>query len=500
MRPPGLETAPEASASPAPARAPAVWGADLLEQKRRAIREHYDRIAGQREQWIARNAYYYRRLTEFLRFVIEPQRRVLEIRSDTGYLLAAVEPSHGVGVDVSEGLVAVARRLHPGLRFEVQDPERLRLQETFDYVVINSIHDLVDIQATFSQLGPVTGPSSRVVVLGYNYLWRPLVRIAEAVGWKVPQPIPNWLSADDIKNLLALEGFQTIKTYGLFLMPVGLPLVADLLNRVVARLPGFRRLCLLYAVVARPAAPRGRPQEPMVSVVVPCKDERGNIESAVRRIPPMGRKTEIIFCDDRSTDGTADEIRRMQARFPERDIRLVRGPGICKALNVWAGFDEARGDILMILDADLTTMPEELPYFYRALVEGRGEFINGSRMVYPMEGQAMRGLNILGNTFFSWAFTFLLGQRIKDTLCGTKALWRADYARVKTFRGGWGVTDRWGDYELLFGAARLHLKIVDLPVHYMERIYGQTKMTKRFRNALVMLRMCQAALLKLKFV
>lgn len=475
------------------------WATPFLQGQREAVREHYDRLAEQREKWFSQNAYYYGKVTEFLRFAVEPNRRVLQVGCQTGFLLEAMQPSYGVGIDVSSRMVEVASKLRPAFRFERQDPEQLCLQEIFDYVLVSGVHNIVDVQAAFLKLRELCRPHSRVLVFGYSYLWQPLIKFAEKVGWKVPEPVPNWLSAEDIQNLLALSGFETVKTYGLFLLPVGIPGLSFLLNRVLARLPFFRRLCFLYVVIARPQV-KEAVSDATVSVIVPCKNESDNIEAAVQRIPEMGAGTEIIFCDDRSTDGTAEEVRRCQVAYPQRRIKLVEGPGICKALNVWKGFNAAEGEILMILDADLTTIPEELPYFYRALIEGCGEFINGSRMVYPMEEQAMRGLNILGNTFFGWAFTFLLGQRIKDTLCGTKALWRRDYERLARFHGTWGVTDRWGDYELLFGAARLHLKIVDLPVHYMERRYGETKMTKRFRNAWIMLRMCRSALVKLKFI
>jgi glycosyltransferase involved in cell wall biosynthesis len=232
-------------------------------------------------------------------------------------------------------------------------------------------------------------------------------------------------------------------------------------------------------------------------VVVPCKDERGNIEDAVQRIPDFGQPAEIIFCDDKSTDGTAEEVRRMQKLYPTRDIRLVEGPGICKAANVWTGFNSASGDILAILDADLTVMPEQLPYFVDAIMRGV-EFVNGSRLIYPVPRAAMKGANMVGNKLFSLVFSYLLGQRIKDTLCGTKVLWRSDWKRIQPMVGSWGIMDRWGDYELLFGAAKLNLRIIDQPVHYQERVYGMTKMTKVFKNGLIMLKMCLHGLSKLK--
>ncbi len=191
-------------------------------------------------------------------------------------------------------------------------------------------------------------------------------------------------------------------------------------------------------------------------------------------------------------------MRRLAALYPEKTIRLVSGPGICKSKNVWTGFEAATGDVLMILDADLTTMPEELPMFLSLLAGGGAEFVNGSRLIYPMPTSAMKGANMVGNKFFSVAFSYLLGQRVKDTLCGTKVIWRSDWERIKSYVGSWGTIDRWGDYDLLFGASKLNLRIVDLPVHYQERVYGTTKMTRVFRNGLVMLRMCFHGFVKLK--
>jgi glycosyltransferase involved in cell wall biosynthesis len=315
---------------------------------------------------------------------------------------------------------------------------------------------------------------------------------------KVPRTEQNWLSTLDIANLLKLAGFEALETHRIVIVPKYVPLVSAFLNRFCARLPLLKRLCMTQVVIARLLPTLVPKEELSVSVIVPCKDEKGNVEDAAQRIPQMGRQTEIIFCDDRSTDGTTEEVLRMQSVYSEKDIHLERGPGVCKSRNVWTGFDAATGDILMILDADLTTIPEELPYFLDVIAAGEAEFVNGSRLVYPVPKGAMTTANMLGNKFFSIAFTYLLGQRVKDTLCGTKVLWRSDWERIKPMLGSWGIEDRWGDYELLFGAAKLNLKILDLPVHYQERTYGSTKMTRVFRNGLVMLKMCWHGFLKLK--
>ena len=359
---------------------------------------------------------------------------------------------------------------------------------------------LEDVQRAFEELRKVCHAGTRVILTYYNYLWEPLLRAGEHLGWKRPQPEQNWLAPPDIQNLLSLAGFQTIRIGHHLLFPLRIPFLSTLCNRVLASLPVLRKLCLVQIVVARPA-PVAIPEESLsCSVIIPARNERGNIEGAVARTPRMGSRTELIFVEGNSSDGTAREIERVIAAHPDREIRLIpQADGVGKGDAVRKGFAAATGDVLMILDADLTMPPEELPKFLRALATGRGEFINGSRLVYPMEKQAMRFLNILGNKFFSLAFTWLLDQRFKDTLCGTKVLYRKDYDRIAAGRSYFGDFDPFGDFDLIFGAAKLDLKIVEVPIRYRERSYGTTQIS-RFRHGWLLLRMCLFALRRIKFV
>jgi SAM-dependent methyltransferase len=481
-----------------------TWGPAALEQRRERTRNHLAKIAVRREEWINRNRYYYELLNRLLRFLVEPQKRVLSVRCGTGNLLAVVQPVRGKGIDICPEIVEIAQQRNRSFEFAVAFPDKEEFrrafgpEEKFDYILFNDIGDTVDILQALRNLKPLCQRHTRVLVITYNRLWEPLVAFAEWIGMKVPRTEQNWLSTFDIANLLQLAGFEALETHRVVILPKYVPLVSAFLNRFCARLPVLKRLCMTQVVVGRLVPPPVRKEKLSVSVIVPCKDEMGNVEDAAQRIPELGRQTEIIFCDDQSTDGTADEVLRVQSLYLDKDIRLERGPGVCKSRNVWRGFDAAAGDILMILDADLTTIPEELPYFVDIIASGQAEFVNGSRLVYPVPKGAMTTANMLGNKFFSVAFTYLLGQHVKDTLCGTKVFWRSDWERIKPMLGSWGIEDRWGDYELLFGAAKLNLKILDLPVHYQERIYGSTKMTKVFRNGLVMLRMCWHGFLKLK--
>jgi 2-polyprenyl-3-methyl-5-hydroxy-6-metoxy-1,4-benzoquinol methylase len=482
----------------------ATWGPAALEQRRERTRNRLAKIAARRENWINRNRYYYELLERLLRFLVEPQKRILSVRCGTGNLLAVLQPSKGKGIDICPEIIEIAQQRSPSFEFAVAFPDKEEFQrafkpdEKFDYILFNDIGDTVDVLQALRNLMPLCQRHTRVLVTTYNHLWEPFVTFAEWVGMKVPRTEQNWLSTADIRNLLKLAGFEALETHRVVLWPKYFPLLSSFLNRFCARLPFLSKLCMTQVVVARMMPPPVLPERLSVSVVIPCKNEKGNVEDAVRRIPPLAGRTEIIFCDDQSTDGTAEEVLRVQTLYPEKNVRLEHGPGVCKSRNVWTGFNAATGDILMILDADLTTIPEELPYFIDVIVSGQAEFVNGSRLIYPVPKGAMNGANMLGNKFFSLAFTYLLGQRVKDTLCGTKVLWRSDWERIKPMLGTWGTEDRWGDYELLFGAAKLNLKILDLPVHYQERIYGSTKMTKVFRNGLVMLKMCRHGFLKLK--
>lgn len=474
---------------------------NILEKKKQEVIENYRQNALIRKSWVEKNKYYYDYIARILRLIVEPHQKVLLMKSDLGDFLGAVEPTFGLGLDYCQELVDLAQKRYPRFVFRSADFENLELNECFDYVlVVNLLDDIVDVCKHFKELHKLTDERTRIVIVNHNYLWYPLLKLGERLGLKMKQPALNWLSLDDVKNLLYLAGFEVVKGSRFILFPKYIPVLSWLLNRIVANLPFVNKLCFLQVSIAK-KIPLALPLNVYsVSVVSPCRNEQGNIEGIVTRIPEMGKWTELILVDDKSTDDTKEEIKRFMKKFPQKRIKLVEGPGINKARAVWAGFAQAEGDILMILDGDLTVLPEELPYFYNAIASQRGEFINGSRMMYQMEKDAMRPFNVVGNKFFSLVFSYLLDRTVKDTLCGTKVFFRKDYKRMQKFFGGWGVEDRWGDYELLFSASRINLKIVDLPVHYVSRTYGETKMKRRLYNASIMLKMCWAAFKKFKYV
>jgi SAM-dependent methyltransferase len=464
------------------------------------LAEHFDSLASGAVPW-KRNRYYHKELAQFVGFLVPNHSHVLEIGCGDGGLLAFLRPRRGVGIDLSEGMVRRAAQQHPELHLVQGDAEDLPASGEFDYVILSDLLGyLEDAQAAFDNLHRVSSSETRVIITYFNYLWEPVLSLAQKLRLMTPQRRQNWLALADIENLLFLSNFEVIRSGYRLLLPKWIPGISWVANHLVAKLPGIRKLCLVQYVVARPSV--RRPTEPArysASVIIPRRNERGNIESAVARMPRMGRSTELIFVDGNSTDGTAAEIERVAREYSGQwPIALLpQGNGSGKGDAVRKGFAAATGDVLMILDADLTVPPEDLPKFFDALTSGKGEFINGTRLVYPMERQAMRTLNLLGNKFFSLAFTWLLEQRFRDTLCGTKVLFKRDYEKIAANRHYFGDFDPFGDFDLIFGASRLNLKIVEVPVRYRERTYGVTNI-KRFSHGWLLLRMCGVAFYKLK--
>jgi SAM-dependent methyltransferase len=456
----------------------------------------FDRFARDEPRWRRRNRTYYRLLEQIHRFQIPEGARVLEVGSGSGDLLASLRPSYGVGVDVSRGMVALARSRHPELRFELAAGEELELGETFDYIVLSDLMPFVqDLLALFQRLREHSHERTRVVIHSYSRVWRPAVKLAEWLRLKPRKPLRNWVSPHDVRNLLELSGFEVVTRSSRILFPKYVPLLTWFLNAVLANVWPFHYLTLTYWLVARPASRETR--ERSVSVVCAVRNEEGHIRELVARLPQLGTASELIFVEGGSTDDTRGAIEREVERRPELDISLLSQHGRGKGDAVRTGFAAAKNDVLMILDGDLSVRPEDLPKFYEALARNRGELINGSRLVYDMEPGSMRFFNVVGNKFFSMLFGAITGQQAKDTLCGTKVLLRSDYERIAAARAYFGEFDPFGDFDLLFGAARLNLKIVDLPVRYQPRTYGETNIS-RWSHGWLLLRMGAFALWKFK--
>lgn len=466
-------------------------------------KEYFDRLAPKRAADRKRHSYYWNDITKYCNYFSHESLSVLEIGCGTGELIHEIKGNRKVAIDFSEKMIEIASSRFKDVEFHVMDAGNLQLTEKFDLIILsNVIGFFEDILAVFKELKKVSHPNTKIIITYYNFLWEPIIKLAEKVGIKTKTPHQNWLLNQDINNLLSLAGFEPYRRVNSMMFPFKIPLLSPFLNRFLVRMPLFRLLALNTYSFAKPIAvnTEASNEKYSVSIVIPARNEAGNIENAITRLPQFGRNQEIIFVEGNSTDTTWEVIQHMQKKYAAtHNIIILQQDGKGKNDAVKKGFGIATGDILMILDADLTVVPEDLPKFYQAIASGVGDFINGSRLVYQMDKEAMRFLNLLGNKFFSLAFTWLLEQPLKDTLCGTKVLFRTDYHRLVSNQKFFGDFDPFGDFDLIFGAYKLNLRIVEIPIRYRQRTYGSTNIS-RFRNGIVLLKMCVFAARKIKFI
>jgi SAM-dependent methyltransferase len=456
-----------------------------------------------REKWIARSSAYYGDIVKRLQFFVPEGASVLEVGCSTGWLIRQIDGAgHRVGVDKRSEYVAAARasNVENTVEFLDGDFEKISLGRRFDFIIISDVVPFAhDVQRLFENAKAHLKPGGRVFVSTYNAYLRPIYRLAELLGLKRRSSAENWFSEHDVYNICDLVGFEVVRQGTGAIIPWDLLGLGGFINRWLGPLPIFKFTNLYGYYLFRDSDPKPKNFE-SVSVVIPARNEAGNIAAAITRMPRLSEKVEVIFVEGHSSDDTWEAIcKTTDAPHPSwMSIKRLQQSGKGKANAVHEGFAGASGDVLLILDADLTVMPEELPRFIEILKAGLADFVHGSRLVYPMEGAAMRFLNVLGNKFFSMAFTFILGQRFKDTLCGTKVLYREDWARILKLRKYFGDFDPFGDFELLFGAVKLNHKVAEIPVHYKSRSYGETNI-HRFRHGWILLKMVLFAAPRMRF-
>lgn len=226
------------------------------------------------------------------------------------------------------------------------------------------------------------------------------------------------------------------------------------------------------------------------SVIIPAKNEADNLESCITRLPQLGQGMELIFVEGGSRDSTWKTMLKLQAKYADRlPIKCLQQSGKGKRNAIDLGFAHAQGDILIILDADLTVPPEAMALFYEAIDSGKCDLANGCRLCYPLSYRAMPWLNQLANHFFAGLLSWLLHIKIQDSLCGTKAIRRSEYQKILQANLSLQDRDPFGDFDLLFCASKLGLQITDIPVPYYPRTYGKSNIN-HVRDGLRLLGIC----------
>lgn len=471
--------------------------ADLARQAR--LHQWWNSLAKTRDRSIARHPYYYREMANFFKGVVLEGQSALEAGCGTGFLLRQLPGAKRKGVDFAEAMIEEARAHADPIEFEAVNIEQQPVVGVYDHIILcDVINELTDVWRALRHLRTSCHPETRLTLTRFNPWWQPVFKMAAFLRLRTPHREQNWFTPEDVRQLLEISNFEVVREGSRILLPIYLPIFSTLLNRYVSHLPLFRALCCVQFTIARPKPDaEATPRRPLLScsVIVPCLNEKGHLASLVQRTPAMGAWTELVFVDGGSTDGTWELLEDIQRTYPgPLKIRRLRQKGRKgKGQGVQEGFAAATGDVLMILDADLTVQPEDLPKFFLAIQEGHADYINGSRLVYPLKDKSMRFLNHMANRLFGKLLSGIVNHRLMDTLCGTKALRRESYQLIRQNKAFFGDFDPFGDFELIFGAAHLNLRIVEIPVRYQARVYGETKI-RRFYHGWLLVRMMLFAL------
>lgn len=402
--------------------------------------------------------YYHDQVAKTLRFIVEPGKKILFIGS----------------LDTKP----FPQKIYPKVEFVDESYEVYKPKEKFDYIILSgALGKSTDMFQMFKNLQDACHPSTRLVIYQHNYLWQWLLTLLESLNLKRKEGIQNWLSILDVKAYLEGAGYEVTRIFRRTLSPVDFFGIGQAVNWLGNVLPFFDFLKLDQYLIARPHPSVYEKSDfpKSLTICLTVRNEKENIEGIVKDLPKVCKVQEILFVEGHSTDGTKEEIRRMIKKYPAKNIRVMGQPGKGQGDAIRVGFKAAKGDIVILYEGDRTSDVRDLEYFYDAMAKGRFEFIEGSRFVYPLDPKAMPLPNKIGNIFFAKWFSFFLGQRTTDVLSGIKAITKRDYNRLYDQWGFLGFNDPFGDFELLYGAARMGLKFGEIPMRYYPRVYGESK-------------------------
>lgn len=440
--------------------------------------------------WREKNWYFHNALKNIFKEFVTEDASVLQIGYGLGDVLAGLFPNKAVSFDEDKNLAELSRRRYSNFKFIVGNLNEIDLKGKFDYIIMpNSVEHFTDIQTVLEKVRTNLADEGRLIMTLTNPKWQYVYDLLEKWGLKRPEEPKNWLKMRNLENIAELAGFEVSDSGFRLLIPTHIPILSNFINYRIKGKNTIASLAVEQFIVVKKSLEK-KNKNYSCTVLIPCYNEEGNIAEAIARTPNFCKNLEILIVDDGSRDKTATIVRKVMKK--DKRVKLISyKPNQGKGHAVRTGFDNAKGEIIMILDADMTVPPEELGRFYNVLASGQALFANGTRLIYPMEDQAMRSFNLLGNVGFSYAFSYILGQRVTDTLCGTKALFKKDYKKIKMTGEGWG------DFDLLFGASENNLKIKEVPVHYKKRVAGESKM-KGLKHGFVMLKMVGKGFVRLK--
>lgn len=359
--------------------------------------------------------------------------------------------------------------------------------EKFKNIVIADIEHQLNPLDNLKNLSNKISDDCKIILISKSLLWSSLIKLIKIFFKGKFTSEYNYLPFDYIKNLIDVSNFEIIKNEKGIVLPFNIPIITTIVNRIF-RLPILNFFCMMnFTVIKKKNVNDKNHYKKKISVIIPCKNEEKNIQIIKDNFYKLGDKTEFIFGDDKSTDNTIGEIKKIKINDDDIEIKTYEGPGICKSENVYKGIENATGDIILIYDADCTVSFKDVETSLKTLSETNADFVNCTRMIYPQQKNAMKSLNFLGNIFFAKMFSLFFNKKITDTLCGTKIFYKKDWGKLKKSFEISNIKDLWGDFDLLISAYKNNLKIIEVPVNYYDRIEGETKMTSVLKNGLRML-------------
>ena len=353
--------------------------------------------------------------------------------------------------------------------------------ENCDHLVIADIEHQNNPALNLLRLSNFMKDEARIIVLSKNFFWMFILKFLKILFNFSPTK-NNFLPSSYLSNLYSSCNLEIIRSEKIIALPINVPILTDLINKIF-RLPILNWFCVLNVTILKKINTKISKENQKISFIIPCKNEENNIPLFKDHIKSLSDRYEFLFGDDISTDQTMLEINKIKSELNDKKINSYNGPGICKSENVYKGIEISNGDIIVIYDADLTVSFDDIEFAIKILINSNADFINCTRMIYPQKEGAMKKLNFIGNSFFAILFSLLFKKKITDTLCGTKIFYKKDWVKIKQDISNWGTKDLWGDYDLLIGAYKNNLKILEVPVTYYERTSGETKMTNVFKNA-----------------
>lgn len=475
--------------------------------KKNTIATFFDSLANKRSYWISKNTGFHSEDIKMLKEIIPKGKRVLELGCGNGHVLDSLQPSVGVGIDISTKMILEAKKKYVKYDFkdgDIHGLENIIKDQHFDFILISdTIGYLNNVQDVLSKIHSYCTPQTRLIVSYFSPFWSPILSMATYFKCKMPDLDPPLFSTSDITNFLNISNFETVRIEKKILLPIKFFGLERLINRFIAVLPLVSHLCLRQYLVSRSLKVHKQSLPQSASIIIPVKNESGNIKNAIKNIPKFSKNIEIIFVEGNSDDNTWSEIQSIiKSKVYEKKgyiVKAFKQKGKGKGDAVFYGFSLAQNDVLMILDGDLTVPPEELKKFWDLISTGEAEFINGSRLIYPLDDNAMRLLNYIANKIFSHLFTWTLGQRYTDTLCGTKVIRRRDYESSRIANLDLERFDPFGDFYLIFSASRMSLKMIEVPIRYKARTFGVTQIS-RFSHGFQLLKMLTFAFFKIKAI